>query len=523
MFASFLSQMEPKKVHEALSDPSWIEAMQEELAQFEKLGVWELVDVPRGKTPIGTRWVYKCKRDDKGVVTRNKARLVVQGCAQREGYDYNETFAPVARIEAIRLFLAYASFKGIKVYQLDVKSAFLYGEVKEEVYVHQPPGFEDPNYPRRAYRLDKALYGLHQAPRVWYEKLSTFLLTNGFTRGSIDSTLFIKWQKRDYLIVQVYVDDIIFGSSNTKMCKEFEMSMKKQFEMSAMGELQFFLGLQVDQRKDGFFIHQTKYVDDILERFKMHESKTYGTPIQQNHGLGVYDPKDEPVEASYFRAIIGSLMYLTASRPDIMFAVCLCARFQANPKESHLTAAKRILRYLKGNQGLGLWYPMGGTFDFVAYTDSDFGGCNNDRKSTTGGCQFLGGRLVSWQCKKQTSVAQSSCEAEYMAAGSCCSQVLWIQQQLRDYGMEYLDTPILIDNKSAIDITNNPVMHKVTKHIDIRHHFLRDCVQKRLVHLEKVITDDNLADLYTKAFDKTLFEKLILLNGMCNTLICKFN
>jgi hypothetical protein len=328
--------------------------------------------------------------------------------------------------------------------------------------------------------------------------------------------LFIKWQKQDYLLVQVYVDDIIFGSSNIKMCKDFEMSMKKEFEMSAMGELKFFLGLQVDQRKDGFFIHQTKYVDDILERFQMLESKTYGTPIQLNHGLGVPNSKDTLVDATYYRAIIGSLMYLTASRPDIMFAVCLCARFQANPKESHLTAVKRILRYLKGNQGLGLWYPLGGTFEFVAYTDSDFGGCNNDRKSTTGGCQFLGGRLVSWQCKKQTSVAQSSCEAEYMAAGSCCSQVLWIQQQLRDYGMDFLDTPIKIDNKSAIDITNNPVMHKVTKHIDIRYHFLRDCVQKKFIHLEKVITDDNLADMYTKALDKTRFDKLILLNGMKN-------
>nr|XP_043633140.1 secreted RxLR effector protein 161-like [Erigeron canadensis] len=191
----------------------------------------------------------------------------------------------------------------------------------------------------------------------------------------------------------------------------------------------------------------------------MLESNTYGTPIQQNHGLGVYDPKDVPVEASYYRAIIGSLVYLTTSRPDIMFAACLCARFQASSKESHLVAAKRILRYLKGNQGIGLWYPMGGTFDFVAYVDSDFGCCNNDRKSATRGCQFLGGRLVSWRCKKQTFVAQSSCEAEYMAVGSYCCQVLWIQQQLRNYGMDFLDTPIRIDNKLAIDITNNIVMH----------------------------------------------------------------
>jgi hypothetical protein len=200
-----------------------------------------------------------------------------------------------------------------------------------------------------------------------------------------------------------------------------------------------------------------------------------------------------------------------------MFAVCLCARFQASPKESHLTAAKRILRYLRDKPKLGLWYPMHGNFELTAFTDSDYGGCNIDRKSTTGGCQLLGGRLVSWQCKKQTSVAQSTCEAEYMAAGSCCAQVLWIQQQLRDYGMDIFDTPINIDNKSAIDITNNPVKHKVTKHIDIRHHFLRDCAEKKLIHLEKVFTDDNLADLYTKAFDKSRFELLLQLNGMKNS------
>jgi hypothetical protein len=276
------------------------------------------------------------------------------------------------------------------------------------------------------------------------------------------------------------------------------------------------LGLQVDQKDDGFFIHQAKYVQDILARFQIEDAKKVHTPIQLGHELGIEKSIDPDVDPTHFRAIIGSLMYLTASRPDIMFAVCLCARFQSKPKESHMKGVRRILRYLKHRPTLGLWYPSEGTFDLISYTDSDYGGCTLDRKSTSGGCQFLGNRLVSWQCKKQTSVAQSTCEAEYMAAGSCCSQVLWIQQQLRDYGIEISDTPIRIDNKSAIDITNNPVRHKVTKHIDIRHHFLRDCAEKKLIHLEKVLTDDNLADLYTKAFDRTRFEMLVILNGMKN-------
>jgi hypothetical protein len=341
-------------------------------------------------------------------------------------------------------------------------------------------------------------------------------LEDGFTRGSIDSTLFIKWKAKDYLLVQVYVDDIIFASSTVKMCKEFEKNMKAKFEMSAMGEMNFFLGLQVDQQEDGFFIHQTKYAQDVLTRFGMTESKEAVTPIKTHHGLEPNKPNDPLVDATQYRAIIGSLMYLTASRPDITFAVSICARYQSTPKESHLKAAKRILRYVKAKPRLGLWYPIYGTFEFAAYTDSDYGGCNSDRKSTSGGCQLLGGRIISWQCKKQTSVAQSSCEAEYIAAGYCCSQVLWIQQQLRDYGMNISYSPIYIDNKSAIDITKNPKNFKVTKHIDIKHHFIRDCHEKTLIYLEKIITDDNLADLFTKAFDSPRHELLYQLNGMKN-------
>ncbi|KAI3802308.1 hypothetical protein L1987_30438 [Smallanthus sonchifolius] len=438
----FISQVEPKNVEMALNDNNWIEAMQKELAQFDKLKVWNLVDLPKGAYPIGTKWVFKCKKDDRGVVVRNKARLVVQGFNQQEGIDYTEVYAPVARLEAIRLFLAFASFKGFKVFQVDVKSMFLYGKVKEEVYVCQPPGFEDPLNPNMVFKLDKALYGLHQAPRAWYETLSTHLLANDFVRGKIDSTLFIKKSGGDYLLVQIYVDDIIFGSTNKGLCKDFEGVMNSKFEMSAMGELSFFLGLQVNQKEDGFFIHQSKYVKDILSRFKMADCIPYDTPIPVNHKLNS-DPDGKDVDCRLYRAMIGSLMYLTASRPDIMFAVCICSRFQAKPKESHSIAVKRIVRYLKGKQRLGLWYPHGSNFDFNAYTDSDFGGCYLDRKSTTGGCQFLGNRLVSWQCKKQTTVSISTCEAEYIAAVSCCSQILWIQQQLRDYGLNFTRTPML--------------------------------------------------------------------------------
>ncbi|KAJ9535789.1 hypothetical protein OSB04_un001058 [Centaurea solstitialis] len=419
LISCFLSQEEPKKAHDAMKDPSWIEAMQEELLQFVLQHVWDLVDLPSGHRAIGTKWIFRNKKDERGIVIKNKARLVAQGYTQEEGIDYDEVFAPVARIEAIRLFLAYASFKNFKVYQMDVKSAFLYGKIEEEVYVCQPPGFEDPRYPDRVYKLNKALYGLHQAPRAWYDTLSTYLLENDFTRGVIDKTLFIKREKQEILLVQIYVDDIIFGSTKSSMCKEFEDLMHKKFKISAMGELTFFLGLQVAQKEDGIFIHQSKYVKDILHKFGFSDVKPASTPMETHKPL-LWIQKDRKL------------------------------MFQVQPKDSHLQAVKRIFRYLKGHSKFGLWYPHDSPFDLIAYTDSDYGGANMDRKSTTGGCQFLGSRLVSWQCKKQTSVSTSTAEAEYIAAASCCSQVLWIQNQILDYGLTFLNTPIYIDNSSAI-------------------------------------------------------------------------
>ncbi|GKA66805.1 putative ribonuclease H-like domain-containing protein, partial [Tanacetum coccineum] len=308
--------------------------------------VWTLVDLPNGKRAIRTKWVFRNKKDERGIVVRNKARLVAQGYTQEEGIDYDEVFAPVARIEAIRLFLAYASFMGFIVYQMDVKSAFLYGTIEEEVYVCQPPGFEDPHFPDKVYKVEKALYGLHQAPRAWYETLSTYLIENGFRRGTIDKTLFIKKDKGDILLVQVYVDDIIFGSTKKSLCDEFEGLMHKRFQMSSMGELTFFLGLQVQQKEDGIFISQDKYVAEILKKFDFATVKTTKHSMEPNKAL-VKDEEADSVDVHLYRSMIGSLMYLTASRPDITFVVCACARFQVTPKTSHLHAVKRIFRYLK--------------------------------------------------------------------------------------------------------------------------------------------------------------------------------
>ncbi|KAI3810687.1 hypothetical protein L1987_20309 [Smallanthus sonchifolius] len=346
LFSCFLSQVEPKKMDEALKHSSWIEAMQEELLQFKRQDVWKLVDLPPCKYAIGTRWVFRNKQDERGI-TRGYQNLPGICCIQK----------------------FHCLSNGCK----------------------------------------KCL----SAPRAWYETLSGYLLSNNFRRGVIDQTLFIKDEGGEILRVQIYVDDIIFGSTRKQLCKDFEILMHSKFEMSSMGELNFFLGLQVKQVPNGIFISQSKYVKSILEKFKMADCSAARTPMQVHHQLTL-DKDGQDTDQHQYRAMIGSLMYLTASRPDIMFAVCLCARFQAAPKASHLQAVKRIFRYLKGASRIGLWYSKNDMFNLYAYTDSDYGGCNLDKKSTSGGCQFLGGRLISWQCKKQTCVSTSTAEAEYI-------------------------------------------------------------------------------------------------------------
>jgi hypothetical protein len=477
--------------------------MKEELNNFKRNEVWELVPRPK-QNVISTKWVFRKKQDEFGVVTKNKARLVGKGYTQVEGLDFGETYAPVARLESIRILLAYATHHDFKLHQMDVKSAFLNGPLQEEVYVEQPPGFEDSKFPNHVYKLHKALYGLKQTLRAWYECLKDFILKNGFEIGKADSTLFIQRNGKDIFICQIYVDNIIFGSTNDKFCEEFSRIMTKGFETSMMGELKFFLGFQIKQMKEGTFLCQTKYVKDMLKRFDMADSKPIKTPMALNGHLDLNE-EGKSVDQKVFRSMIGFLLYLCASRPDIMLSVCMCARFHANSKECHLMAVKRIFRYLVYTPNLGLWYPKGSTFDLLGYSDSDYAGCKVDRKSTTGSCQFIGWSLVSWSSKRQNSVALSTAEAEYVAVGACCAQLLWMKQTLSDYGCEFSKIPLLCDNESAIKLANNLVQHSRTKHIDIRHHFIRDHEAKGDIALCHVSTERQLADIVTKPLDEQRF------------------
>nr|GEY96817.1 retrovirus-related Pol polyprotein from transposon TNT 1-94 [Tanacetum cinerariifolium] len=339
----------PETYKEALTQACWIEAMQEELNEFESLEVWELVPRPDQVMVITLKWIYKVTLDELGGILKNKARLVACGYRQEEGIDFEESFAPIARLEAIRIFLAYAAHKNMVVYQMDVKTAFLNGYLREEVYVSQPDWFVDPDNPNHVYKLKKALYGLKQAPRAWYDMLSSFLLSQDFSKGSVDLTLFIRRNGNDLLLVQIYVDDIIFAASTLELLDT-----------------------------------------PMVEKSKLDE-----------------DREGKDVDPSHYHGMIGTLLYLTASRPDLQFAICMCARYQAQPTEKHIHAVKRIFRYLHGIINRGLWYPKDSFVSLTAFADADHAGCQDTRRSTSGSVQFLRERLISWSSKRQKSAAIS--------------------------------------------------------------------------------------------------------------------
>nr|GEU68885.1 retrovirus-related Pol polyprotein from transposon TNT 1-94 [Tanacetum cinerariifolium] len=435
MYALTVSTMEPTNVKEAMTDPAWIESMQEELLQFKRLD-----------------------HDEEQMVIRNKSRLVVRGYRQEKGIDFEESFALVARMEAIRIFLAYAAHKSFSVFQMDVKTSFLHGSLKED-----------------------ALYGLKQVQKAWYDELSTFLLQNHFFKGPIDPTLFIRRFHDDILVVQVYVDDIIFGSTHPRYIKLFADLMKSRFEMSMMGEMTFFLGLQVNQHPCGIFINQSNYVLEILKKYGMKSCDPVGTLMEIKDKFDL-DQNETPVDATEYRSMIGALMYLTSSRPDIVHATCLCVRYQVKPTEKHL---KKMLI---------MW--------------------GKDTFKSTFGAQFLGVKLVSWSSKKQDCTVLSTAEAEYVSLSTCCAQVLWMRTQLTDYGFHFKKIPIYCDSKSAIAISCNPVQHSRTKHITVRYHFIKEHVEKGTIELYFVKTDYQLADLFTKALPADRFNYLVHRLGM---------
>ncbi|GJX01464.1 retrovirus-related pol polyprotein from transposon TNT 1-94, partial [Tanacetum coccineum] len=433
--------------------------------------------------------------------------LVARGYRQEEGNDFEESFALVARLEAIRIFLAFVVHMNMVVYQMDVKTAFLNGNLREEVYVSQPNGFVDPDNPNQVYKLKKALYGLKQAPRAWYDMLSSFLLLQDFSKGSVDPNMFIRREGNELLLVQIYVDDIIFVASTPELCDLFAKIMCSKFQMSMMGKISFFLGLQISQNPRGNFINQSKYALESLKKYGFDSCDPVDTPMVEKSKLDE-DKEGKAVDPSHYRGMIGTLLYLTASRPDLQFAICMCARYQARPTDKHLHAVKRIFWYLRGTVNRGLWYPKDSSIALTAFADADHAGCQDTRRSTSGSMQFLGDRLVSWSSKRQKSAAISSTEAEYIAMSGCCAQILWMRSQLTDYGLGFNKIPMYCDNKSAIALCCNNVQHSRSKHIDIRYHFIKENVENGVIELYFVNTEYQLANIFTKALCQERIEFL---------------
>ena len=435
-YFSFVSAVSPitipKNVFEALVHPGWRQAMIDEMQAFEQNDTWELVPLPPGKQTVGCRWVYAIKVGPNGEVDRLKARLVAKGYTQIYGLDYCDTFSPVAKITTVRLFLAMAAIRHWPLHQLDVKNAFLHGDLNEEIYMEQPPGFVTQGESSLVCKLRRSLYGLKQSPRAWFGKFSQVVQNFGMKRSEADHSVFYcntSHGKCVYLVV--YVDDIVITGNDDGKISQLKQHLFDHFKTKDLGSLKYFLGIEVAQSKEGIVISQRKYVLDILKETGMVDCKPIDSPMDPNLKL-VADQSEPYSDPERYRRLVGKLIYLTITRPDISFPVGVVSQFMQAPRIDHWNAVIRILRYLKKAPGQGLLYEDKGNSQIFGYCDADWAGCPMDRRSTTGYCVFLGGNIVSWKSKKQSNVARSSAEAEYRAMASVTCELVWIKQFLQE-------------------------------------------------------------------------------------------
>jgi transposase InsO family protein len=495
---------EPHTYKQAVGNPNWESAMQVEFEALIANKTWTLCPRPDHNRVVRNKWVYKLKQKSDGSIDRYKARLVAKGFDQVDGLDFTETFSPVIKPATVRLILAVAVHYNWPIHQLDVSNAFLHGHLEEEVFMEQPQGFEDPTHPEFVCKLHKSLYGLKQAPRAWFLRLSQALLDLGFVGSSVDTSLFFFHRKSVSIFLLVYVDDIIVTSNTPAAVGAIISQLKCEFALKDLGDLSFFLGIQANRDSHGLHLHQGKYITDLLIRVKMDGAKPASTPCVSGGKLSKFqgDPLSDPKE---YRHIVGALQYCTLTRPDIAYSVNQLCQFLHSPTTVHLIAAKRVLRYLKGTLHYGLYYTPG-SLKLNGFCDSDWAGCPDDRKSTTGYAIYLGPCLISWAAKKQPTVARSSTEAEYRSMALTVAELYWIRMLLKEVRLFLFSAPCLwVDNIGALSLSSNPVFHARTKHVEVDYHFIREKVFNKDLVAHYISTADQPSDIFTKGLTSARF------------------
>ncbi|WZZ88611.1 hypothetical protein YC2023_117190 [Brassica napus] len=508
----------PKSYEEAMLDKEWKESVRAEAGAMVKNDTWYESELPKGKKAVSSRWIFTIKYKADGQIERKKSRLVARGFTQTYGEDYIETFAPVAKLHTIRIVLSLAVNLGWGLWQMDVKNAFLQGELEDEVYMHPPPGLEHLVKKGNVLRLKKAIYGLKQSPRAWYNKLSTTLNGRGFKKSELDHTLFTLTTPSGMIALLVYVDDIIITGSDKEGIIATKEFLKSMFEIKDLGEMKYFLGIEICRSKEGLFMSQRKYTLDLLKGAGAYGGKTARMPMEDGYKV----PREGEIEDSkpyqdpkLYRKLVGKLIYLTITRPDICFAVNQVSQHMQVPKEHHWRMVERILMYLNGSPDQGVWMGCNGSTEVVGYCDADWAGDRADRRSTTGYCTFIGGNLVTWKSKKQKVVSCSSAEAEYRAMLKLTNELVWIKGILKHLEIDQA-TPMTMhcDNQAAIHIASNSVFHERTKHIEVDCHKVRQMIILGVILPCYTRSEDQLADVFTKAARHKTMESIHIRLGL---------
>lgn len=505
----------PKNFKEAMMHEGWRNAMAEKIKALQDQGTWVLQELPPGKNALGSKWVYTNKYDEQGNLKRLKARLVIQGNHQVEGIDYNETFAPVAKMVTVRTFLAIAAIKNWEVHQMDVHNAFLHGDLEEEVYMKIPPGFDNKNS-NLVCRMKKSIYGLRQSSRCWFEKLATALRRYGFLQSYCDYSLFTLTRGNIQINVLVYVDDMIIAANDKVALNVFKDYLGRCFKMKDLGILKYFLGIEIARSTQGIFMCQRKYALDIISETGLLEAKPAESPMEHHHKLALADGKLLK-DVEQYRRLIGRLIYLSVTRPDLAYSMHILSQFMHQPREEHWEAALRVVKYLKKNPGQGILLRSDSDLRLEGWCNSDWASCPLTRRSLSGWFVLLGYSPVSWKTKKQPTVSRSSAEAEYRSMAAITCELKWLKQLLGDLGVKHeKGMRLYCDSQAAIHIAHNPIFHERTKHIEVDCHFVRDAITDGIIAPSYVPTKVQVADIFTKALGKTQFEFLLSKLGVRN-------